>query len=169
MPRDRERAESRRPIAPGEVADLERLGELLRAMRVEAGLTRRHLADAAELSAQQLRRIEHGTRRTRTSTLDRIADALADRLDTDADDLADDLAAAAGDTLASESDYRERVDARRERRHRVTHVEVGPWRFPAGQPITMSGPQAEAFRRYIDGARRVKVGRTLRYVRDDDA
>lgn len=165
----RERAETRQPITDDEVPHLELLGTTLRTLRVEARLTQQQLADAAELSRTQVRRIEHGTRRTRRSTLGRIADALADDLDDDADRLAQQLEAAAGPALADESDHAERVAERRDRRHTATHVEVAGTRIPVGQTLTMTGAQAETFSSYLREARPVKVGRTIRYVRDDDA
>ncbi len=76
--RSRQRATCRRPISPDEVDFLESLAELLRALRREAQLTQQALAFRAELSESQLYRIEAGTRRTRRSTLDRLAGALVE-------------------------------------------------------------------------------------------
>lgn len=165
--RNHERAEARRPITEAEVADLERLGAQVRELRHEAGMTQQQLADAAQLSRSQVRRIEAGTRRTRRSTLGRIAEAVADRIDDDADDLADRLESAAGAALAPESAYAERVAERRERRHRATHVEVGGYRFPVGKPIFVSGEEAEVLRRMLNGAEAAQARRSgIRWVRD---
>jgi hypothetical protein len=59
-----------------------------------------------------IQRIEAGARRTRRSTLDRIAEALGDP------QLAGVLAELAGPALAPESPYAERIARRRVRRHR---------------------------------------------------
>ena len=76
---DTERAGSRRPITAAEVPYLERLGaELRRLRRVEAGLSRSQLAVCAKMSDRQIEGIEVGTRRTRRSTLERIAHALVE-------------------------------------------------------------------------------------------
>lgn len=165
--RDHERAETRRPITEAEVADLERLGAQVRELRHEAGMTQQQLADAAQLSRSQVRRIEAGTRRTRRSTLERIAEAVADLIDDDADDLTDRLESTAGAALAPESAYAERVADRRERRHRATHVEVDGYRFPVGQPIIVSGEQAEMLSRMLSSAERRQVGRVVKWVARD--
>jgi transcriptional regulator with XRE-family HTH domain len=69
------------------------------------------LAEASELSTSGIARIETGTRRTRPSTLDRIAVALGDP------ELAKELAQLAGPARAPESPYAERIARRRARRH----------------------------------------------------
>jgi transcriptional regulator with XRE-family HTH domain len=102
-----------------EVPWLLRLGACLRALRMEAGLSQRALAARSGLAERSLRRIEHGHRRTRASTLQRLAEVLV-RNDSarfgSADAVLVQLLAAAGPGLAEESDYRWRVDARRRRR-----------------------------------------------------
>lgn len=113
-----DRASSRAPLTDSEAFFAEVLGRQLRSYREDAGLTRRELAAAAMLSAGQLGRIEWGTRRTRRSTLTRIAWALHG---SDADPSAleafvDELVGIAGPALAAESEYAERVGRRRERR-----------------------------------------------------
>jgi transcriptional regulator with XRE-family HTH domain len=75
-------------------------------------VTQGELAKAAQLSTSTIQRIEAGTRRTRRSTLHRIAEALGDPK------LASVLADLAGPALAPESPYAERIARRRERRHR---------------------------------------------------
>lgn len=115
-----QRAFSRIPITDSEAWFLERLGAQLRAYREDAGLSRPALAAAAQLSAGHLGQLEWGVRRTRRSTLTRIAWALHGS-DADPDALeafVDELVALAGPALASESDYAERVERRRERRAR---------------------------------------------------
>jgi transcriptional regulator with XRE-family HTH domain len=69
------RARSWRPIEAAEITYLEALGAHLAAVRRDHGLTQAALAEAAELSTSGIRRIEAGTRRTRRSTLDRMAAA----------------------------------------------------------------------------------------------
>jgi transcriptional regulator with XRE-family HTH domain len=72
------RAFSRRPIEAAEITYLEALGAHLGAVRRDHRLTQAALGEASELSTSGIRRIETGTRRTRRSTLDRIAAALGD-------------------------------------------------------------------------------------------
>ena len=107
-----------RPIESCEVPDLERLGRLLRRLRKAAGMTQRNLARSAELSSWMMGQIELGTRRTRRSTLRRIARAIVGaRPNTPTEDeLTEQLAEAAGAALAPESGYRARIDRRRKRR-----------------------------------------------------
>ena len=97
---------------------LERLGQLLRQQRKTASLTQRELGNAAELSLGAICQIELGDRRTRRSTLRRIARAIVGaRPNTPTEDeLTEQLAEAAGAALAPESGYRARIDRRRKRR-----------------------------------------------------
>ena len=74
---DRVRRESRRPSQRWEVTHLENLGRLLRHHRKAASLTQGELGNAAELSLGMISQIELGYRRTRRSTLARIAQGLA--------------------------------------------------------------------------------------------
>ena len=74
--RTAQRAESRRPIDDGEVERLEALGSRLADLRRSAGLSQVRLATRAELAPSTIERLEAGTRRTRRSTLGRIARAL---------------------------------------------------------------------------------------------
>ena len=116
--REQLRREARRPIESSEVPNLERLGRLLKRLRQAAGMTQRDLARNAELSAWMVSQIELGTRRTRQSTLRRIARAIvgADPNVSTEDELTEELTGAAGEALAPESSYRDRVDRRRKRR-----------------------------------------------------
>jgi transcriptional regulator with XRE-family HTH domain len=104
----------------GETPHLETLGARLAAVRRDRGLTQDTLAEAAELSTSGIHRIEAGTRRTRRSTLDRIAAALGDP------ELAAELAGLAGPALAPESLYGEPIARRRARRH-VRRRARGEW------------------------------------------
>jgi transcriptional regulator with XRE-family HTH domain len=104
--------ECRRPIEPAETPYLAALGIRLRDRRRRKGLTQAQLAAASELSLRHLERIETGSRRTRRSTLSRIATALGDP------SLEKELAALAGPALAPESAFAERVARRRKRRAR---------------------------------------------------
>lgn len=129
-------------------------------------MTQAELAEQAELSVRQVSRIERGTRRTRESTLERLAHAVstaehAEWLDDDtvadetwdewvamrADELVDKWVRLAGFALAPESAYAWRVDARRARR----------WgkRFRA---------QQRAYKRALHG-----FGRPSRPTRDSEA
>lgn len=119
--RARERLDTRRPIKAAEIPHLEALGARLRELRRgRAGLSQERLAERAELSAGTIGRIEAGTRRTRFSTLERIAAALTDADPSlgESESLAVSLAGLAGPALAPESEYAERVERRRKRRWR---------------------------------------------------
>ena len=116
--REQLRREARRPIESWEVPHLECLGHLLKKFRKTAGMTQRDLACSAELSSWMVSQIELGTRRTRQSTLRRIARAIVGthpNASTE-DELTEQLVEAAGAALAPESGYRGRVDRRRKRR-----------------------------------------------------
>ncbi len=83
-----------------------------------AGMTQRELGRNAELSSWMVSQIELGTRRTRRSTLGRLARAIVNAhpgISTE-DELVEQLTEAAGGALAPESGYRARVDGRRARR-----------------------------------------------------
>jgi transcriptional regulator with XRE-family HTH domain len=99
------------PIEDAEIPYLEALGLSLQRARCSRAMTQGELATAAQLSTSTIQRIEAGTRRTRRSTLRRIAEALGDP------QLASALARLAGPALAPESPYAERITRRRERRH----------------------------------------------------
>jgi hypothetical protein len=122
-----ERARCRRPIADEEVAQLQALGDEIRRLRWRvANVSRSRLAIRAEVSVRQLEQIEQAIRRTRRSTLTRIAGALVE-IQPDigaADELVEHLADLAGAALAPESDYRERVDKRRRARWARLHRRV---------------------------------------------
>jgi transcriptional regulator with XRE-family HTH domain len=106
------RAAALRPIEDAEIPYLEALGERLKRARCSRDVTQVELGKAAQLSVSTIQRIEAGTRRTRRSTLERIAEALGDP------QLADVLADLAGPALSPESPYAERIARRRGRRHR---------------------------------------------------
>jgi transcriptional regulator with XRE-family HTH domain len=114
---NRQRQACRRPIGDAEVPSLERLGAALRAYRQEAGLSAARLARAAEVHPSTVERIEAAMRRTRRSTLRRMAAALASAHPTlDPGRVAADLIAAGGSAIAPESRYAERIARRRTRR-----------------------------------------------------
>ncbi len=115
--RSAERLRSRRPIADGEVQLLEELGRAIGQARVSAGLSRRALAEMTLMHPTSIARIEYGTRRTRASTLKRIAGALAAELDDlDAEALVKTWVRLGGRAIAPESDYADRLELRRQSR-----------------------------------------------------
>lgn len=122
-----ERARCRRPITPDEAPQLQALGDEIRRLRWRvAHVSRSKLAIRSEVSIRQLEQIEQAIRRTRRSTLGRIAGALVE-LEPDigsADQLVEHLAALAGPALAPESAYRERVEKRRRARWARLHRRV---------------------------------------------
>ena len=66
-------------ITPEEIPHLEALGLAIRTARIEAGLTLRQAGELAELHHMSWMKLEAGVRRTRATTLRRIAEALAPR------------------------------------------------------------------------------------------
>jgi transcriptional regulator with XRE-family HTH domain len=71
-----ERSSGRRPISDDEVAHLEAFGEELRRLREDAGLSQRELAKATSYGQGHIHRLEHGYRRPRSLTIERIAAAI---------------------------------------------------------------------------------------------
>lgn len=106
--------EGRRPLLDHERPYLDRLAALLASTRRTAGLSQRRLAAAVGVSRQTVYRLESGRRRTRRSTLGRVAAVLAPRIGHDPKQLADLLARSAGPALAAENGYPPR------RRHQQT-------------------------------------------------
>lgn len=94
------------------------------AVRVGLGITRTAAADAALLSFWGFKAIETATRRTRASTLQRIADGLVrladpdDEESLDADKLVAEWIELAGPALAPESPWQARIERRARRRQR---------------------------------------------------
>ena len=115
--REVSRRTCRRPIAEWEIAHLERLAAGLRTARTAAGVTQCDLAYRAGVNPTTVYRIEAAVRRTRLSTLRRIAEALVRAAPWmgDPERVTADLATLAGLGLAPESQYRERVERRRAR------------------------------------------------------
>jgi transcriptional regulator with XRE-family HTH domain len=113
-----ELAGARRPITSAELPALALMGARVRELREAAGFGQGGLAEAAGLSRRGLSMLERGVRRTRRSTIDRLAGVLAEPLGRLAGEISEELAALAlaGDALAPESDYPERVARRAERR-----------------------------------------------------
>ncbi len=107
-----------RPIASEEVLALCDLGEVVHQARTAAELSQGELAKAVTLSKRHLQRIEAGQRRTRLSTLKRLAEFLACFLVIGEDDLLEVLLQAAGRSLAQESEYADNVELRRAQRAR---------------------------------------------------
>ena len=85
------------------------------------------------MSGRQIEQIERGIRRTRRSTLKRIAAALVGVEPElgDVNALVEQLVELAGAGLAPESDYRYRVERRRERRWSRRHTRRIVYRFPS--------------------------------------
>jgi transcriptional regulator with XRE-family HTH domain len=109
---------TRQPIEEYEKPHLAELGAALRSLRQHAGLTQAVLADRTGMHPRSIGRIEAGERRTRLSTLTRLLTALLNEDGTlgEMDYLLDGLVRRAGPALAAESPYRDRIEARRERR-----------------------------------------------------
>lgn len=115
------RDEGRRPLLDWERPWLQRLGASLRAARRDAQMSQAHLAARAGIAERSVRRIEQGERRTRRSTLVRLAGVLAQSQNgRGIEPLLADLLLAVGPALAPETEYPQRVEARRCRRQRKT-------------------------------------------------
>lgn len=98
----KERAYNRWPITEEEIPYLDNLGAVIKETRLRAGLYVKQAASVAELHHLSWRRIEAGTRRTRRSTLLRIATALAPDINEDIQVLYAHLIEQAGPALAPE-------------------------------------------------------------------
>lgn len=115
-----ERLSARRPISDDEVPHLEAFGEELRRLREDAGLSQRELAKATSYGQGHIFRLEHGYRRPRTLTIERIAAAVvaADPEMGPADLIVADLVELAGPAMGQPPIYPasiERTLARRKR------------------------------------------------------
>lgn len=86
---------------------------MLRDLREEAWLRQCELAAAVTITPRQLRYMESGERRTRQSTLERVADFLALVLDEDPLDLLCDMVEVGHAVIASESDHSDKLEVRR--------------------------------------------------------
>lgn len=120
----------RRPIQPWERAYLITLGNVLREQRLAAGLTQASLARRAQVSTGHLQRLEHGRRRTRLSTLSRLAAVLTSDPSSQ-QRLLGNLASSAGPALAPESDYDDRITRRRKTRFGRRQNRPSPRRMAA--------------------------------------
>jgi transcriptional regulator with XRE-family HTH domain len=135
------------------------LGAMIRARRIAINMSQVDLANQAGIGTRHLRRLEYGERRTRGSTLVRIASALA----TDqgaAEACLSELLRAAGPSIAPESDFIARVERRRPRRlrHRPSKrcqiVTIPLW--------SPEGWVRRTAREWPDGSRRVR--HSVRYA-----
>lgn len=117
-------AEGRRPVEEWEREHLLNLSGVITAARLNAGKSLSDIAIAAGLDYSHLRRVIAGDRRTRASTLARVAACLTNS-DEEARHLHEQLVHAAGPVLAPESTYEDRVARRRARRlQRAEHEEA---------------------------------------------
>lgn len=115
--RRRQREAIRRPITEEEARALEAFGAALRISRKAAGLTQTGLSRAAGYSDQLAYRLEAAIRRPRLSTIERLVEVIVAYAPfLDGAQLVKDLVRLAGCGLAPESQYRERVERRREAR-----------------------------------------------------
>ncbi len=109
---------TRRPITTDEQPGLDTLGRLLREYRTSAHLTRADLAQLVGVHPSTIERIERATRRTRRSTLEAIALALAEVIGQPTSAISSPLLTVGAPVLAPESEYADRIARRRQRRHR---------------------------------------------------
>lgn len=117
----------RRPIEASDLQNLRELGREIRALRFVSGrlvVRSSELGLLAQVPRMTLWRRETGVRRTRRSTLQRLAKA-ASRLNPSAgtqDEILERLIKAAGNSLAPPSPYQYRVNRRRMRRFRKSNA-----------------------------------------------
>ena len=109
---------TRRPITADEQPGLTTLGRLLRGYRTSAHLTRAALAQLVGVHPSTIERIERATRRTRRSTLEAIAMALAEVIGQPTSAISSPLLTVGAPVLAPESEYADRIARRRQRRYR---------------------------------------------------
>lgn len=115
---ERDRRGSVSPLTPEEYAGAEALGGYIRELRFAGGLSVPRAARASDMSENGWWRIENATRRTRHSTVERIAKGLGAVLGIDPNEVYAELVKRADNALAPESEYRERVERRRAERIR---------------------------------------------------
>lgn len=123
----------KQPMSEAELAAAQRLGEAMRFFREDAGKSVAQVARDCELSRDHIRRLELGKVRTRASTLRRIAWALfppglvedGKEVPTEKqlNEMHNELVAYAGEALAPESLYADRIGRRRARRQRALERE----------------------------------------------
>ena len=112
-------------VSETEVPQLRQLGRELQAQREGARLTQSALAQRSGVSRRHLQRLERGDRRTRSSTLRRIAVAICGDTPSAVEGSLGRLLDAAGPALADESEFQARVERRRSRRTRKpTRIQV---------------------------------------------
>lgn len=146
----------RRPITEAELPHLRAFGEGLRQERWRVGLSQAALGHMAEVGERHVRDLEYGRRRTRLSTLSRLASALvrADQTpERSTEELAVRLVSLAGPALASESPHGERVDRRRSR-HVARQAREPFVTHTTSYVFTSLGIAEEHVHEWIDGARR---------------
>jgi transcriptional regulator with XRE-family HTH domain len=113
-----------------EVECLERLGQELRRLRKLTDLTLAEYAWEVELSPTSVGRLERGVRRTRRSTLARIAAVAAAECPDEgtADEILAQMILLGGAAIADESEYKARTDRRRARRRRkAAKIKFAHW------------------------------------------
>jgi hypothetical protein len=139
------------PLEDGEVPFVEEVGRCVDALMRQARYRTVDLALASEVSRSQLYNIRAGLTRTRSSTLLRIATAIAERLGMNAIELHGQLLELGGTAIAPETAYPERVNNRREKRNEKNRrrVETRAYhasilrelrRKPINRPIPLRGP-----------------------------
>ncbi len=133
---ERDRLTCRSPLTPEEYAGADALGGYLRELRKAAGLSIDRASRLADLSIDGWARIERATRRTRHSTLERIAKGLCEASGADPDGLYAEMVRRADNALAAESLYRERIErrrAKRTRRQNRQRAQDEDWRLLKGE------------------------------------
>lgn len=142
-----------RPFAAWELPLLEEFSEALRRHRALAGVSLRQLHLATGLDRTTIIRLEHARRRTRHSTIRRIALALAEARGAFclADEIADEMIQALGGAAAPESHRMASIE--RTRNHRVKKLGEDPDAELAPLPTQ----RAELERRYRLAVRELYV------------
>lgn len=145
----------RRPLNIYERETAEALGQLLVQRRRDAGRSQVEVAWASGMNVRSLRRLERGDRRARRSTLERLAAAIAP----DDAGIVGALVEAAGDSLAAESLFRERIESRRQRR-----LVAASRRFISEIEVTWT-PDGDGFRETRTNRRRIGRARIVENTR----
>jgi transcriptional regulator with XRE-family HTH domain len=124
----------------------------LKEVRRLSGLTWREVSDRSQISPGHLSALSSGNKRTRRSTLARLASVVVDANPDlgDVEALVDDLCQIAGPALAAESDYRDRVDrrwARKERRQtrQAKVAALRAWRASFGTDVSFWSAWCEVY------------------------
>ena len=155
----------RHPLTRSEWQAAAELGRLLQDLRFAAGISQREAACRVALSVRHLRRLERGERRTRRSTLARIAASYAAAHPAlgSQDHVLGQLLESGLEVVADESEYADRVATRRARRSQRASAS---WESKATAEV-VGGEVVRLAAEWVDGDGQRRRRVNYRFLRDD--